>query len=116
MNSTCLTLCYALHHFEPLIRSNMRKDLREYNTKMIQTTIENNRSVNKLFRTMAPKKQILSLKEEDGSRVRNRQRIVERTKEFYEELYKSSDPSPSDSRNMDEEINPITSAEVKEAL
>src|SRR5271156_2370598 len=37
-----------------IIRSNMRKDLRVYTTKKIKETIEKNRSVNKLFRTMAP--------------------------------------------------------------
>jgi hypothetical protein len=97
------------------IRTNMRKDLRDYNKK-IKETIENNRGVNKLFRTMAPRKQIISLKEEDGTITRNRQRIVERTKEFFEKLYAPSGVNLPTISNIDQEISPITQEEIHEDL
>ena len=99
------------------VRSNMRKDIREYNTTMIKKTIESNRSVNLLFRRMAPKKQITSLKGADGRIITNRQKITQRAKD-YEYLYKSEDDQ---SRNMKteeegEEIEEITPEEVRRAL
>jgi hypothetical protein len=73
------------------IRVNMKNDIRKFNTTMIKETIENNKSINRLFQTNANKKQILSLKKADGSVTRNRHEIVDRAKEFYDQLYKSND-------------------------
>ena len=67
------------------------KEIRQFNCQLIQTTIENNKSLKKMKqKLMTGKKRLFKIRKEDGSMTSNQQEILERVKEFYSTLYTDS--------------------------
>eukprot|EP00795_Rhopilema_esculentum_P008434 gene8434-biopygen9492 len=99
---------------EPLL--DIREDIREHNTMRVKEAIENGKGLKKAtnnkegYEVMIP-----SLKEEDGSFISNRERILERCAEFYENLY--NDAAQNIIRaNAAEEVPPILDSEIEKAM
>lgn len=70
------------------IAKKQREDVRTFNMSVVEDAIVAGRSYKRARRnTSASQNQISSLKEEDGSTTTNRDRIIARTKEFYQQLY-----------------------------
>lgn len=57
---------------------------------------------------------VQSLKEEDGTATSNRERILERCAEFYENLYK--DAAQNIIRANAEEVPPVLDSEIEKAM
>ena len=97
------------------IRKKMREDIREYNTMRVKEAIENGKGLKKSLnnkegcRVMIP-----SLKEEDGTITTNRERILERCAEFYENLYKEAVQNII--RSNAEEVPPVLDSEIEKAM
>ena len=92
-----------------LVSKKQREDIRKYNLTTIQQTIEQGKGFKSAKKKLCiGKTQMTALKEEDGSVTRNRDRIVERAKQFYEKLYSSD----QDSNTIDdsEELNKLNSS------
>ncbi len=69
--------------------------LETFNTDRVRKELENIRSVKKVRRSLSiGKNQIIQLKEEDGTIISNRERIIKRAEEFYQDLYDSKTPVP----------------------
>ena len=91
----------------------MRQDLRETNTKKVKDAIENGRGLKKCKPGNGKKALIQALKEKDGSETMDRERILKRCAEFYQELYE--DPS-QDIRTTPADVTPhILKSEVEKA-
>ena len=72
----------------------MKEDIRKHDEKQIIGAIENSKSL-KLARKKQHlgKGQLISIMEEDGTHNHDKDRIVKRCVEFYEELYRPRRPS-----------------------
>ena len=72
------------------IRQGMKNDIKEYNEREISNAIEKNKSVKQTRRKQClGKSQLFSIMEEDGTTIHNKDRIITRCVEFYQELYRS---------------------------
>ena len=72
----------------------LRDDIREYNTMRVKEAVETGKGLRKATTKEECKVMIPSLKEEDGSIITNRERILETRAEFYEKLYEyAADPT-----------------------
>ena len=97
------------------IRKKMRQDLREFRTKEIEHALETGKGLKKCSSSNVGSKSLIqSLKEVDGSIIIDRERIVERCAEYYENLYK--DPFQSINATPAENIPPILLSEVEKAI
>ena len=67
------------------------------------------------FHLQAGRSQLLSVLEEDGTVSRNRNRIAQRAKEFYEKLFSSNQSMSSTSETTDE-FPHVTSWEVEKVV
>jgi len=97
-----------------IIRKNMRKDLREANMKRVKEAIETGKGLKKCTSGDGMKALIQALREKDGRETTDRQRILERCAEFYQELYK--DPSQDIQTTPADEIPHILASEVEKAV
>ncbi|XP_072020298.1 uncharacterized protein [Amphiura filiformis] len=85
----------GIHHIEytelcKTIRKRMTNEIRAHNTKMIQKTLEDNKSYKKTKQGLATgKSQIIALKGEDGNIISDRELVIKRVEEFYQDLYSS---------------------------
>ena len=97
------------------IRKSMREDIREHNTMRIREAIESGRGLQKAtYSREGCKVLIPSLKEQDGTVTTNRERILERCVEFYENLYK--DAAQNIVQKEAEEVPPILNSEIEHAM
>ena len=75
------------------IRKKLRDHKRMKNTELICTTIEKSCSLKEMAkRLQIVRKEITSLSDKDGNEIINRDKILNRIKEFYEHLYESKHP------------------------
>ena len=106
------------------LRKKMKEDIRAFNTGMVRKALENNRSVKTARRNLdIGKPQIQALKAEDGSVIINRDKILKRVEEFYQQLYdvQGSSATPSqkttpDDTGEEEPVPEVTPSEVERAL
>lgn len=114
-----------------VINKAIRSDLRKYNVKLAQDTIEANCNM-RVLRTklMNAKKEIFNLRDKTGAIQSDRNAILNIAKEFYENLYTSVQPQPTTAATTDdtqserpiitnvgsEEMPDITFEEVSAAL
>jgi len=97
------------------IRKSMREDIREHNTMRIREAIESGRGLQKATNSREGCKVLIpSLKEQDGTVTTNRERILERCVEFYENLYK--DAAQNIVQKEAEEVPPILNSEIEHAM
>ncbi|XP_072043115.1 uncharacterized protein [Amphiura filiformis] len=101
-------------------RKKMKTDIRNFNTEHVRREIENNRSVKKAKRSLViGKNQIIQMKEEDGTIINDRDRIIKRAEEFYQDLYDSKTPVPDVNlvpEHEEEDILDVGADEVEAAL
>ena len=70
------------------IRQNTKEDIRKHEEKQIIKAIENSKSLKQAIQKQRlGKGQLISIMEEDGTHIDDKERIVKRCVEFYEELY-----------------------------
>jgi hypothetical protein len=107
------------------INKAMRSDLRKYNVQLAQNIIEANCNMKVLRSKLTnAKKEIFKLRDKTGTIQTDRNAILNIAKEFYEDLFSSVRPSPTDAsedrpiiRNVGSEDMPdITVDEVKAAV
>ena len=92
----------------------MREDLRDYNTLKVKRAVESGKGIKKANNEQGRKVLIPSLKEQDGSITTDRERILERCAEFYENLCK--DTVHNITRTAAEEVPPIFDSKVEHAM
>jgi hypothetical protein len=98
------------------IRKKLREDIRNHNSKMIEATIEGNKSLKKTQKKLAHGKQkITSLLDKNGQEITEQDQILKRIEEFYEQLY-ASDKETEEPGNSFEPIPDVTDWEVKHAI
>ena len=72
------------------IRRKIKEDICKHNEKLIIKAIENSKSLKQARQKQRLwKGQVISIMEEDGTHIHDKDRIVKRCVEFYEELYRS---------------------------
>ena len=107
---------------DKLISKKQRQDIRSHNTKIVESTISQGRGFK-----LAKKKlnqgriQMCGIKGKDGTIIKCRERIMERTKEFYQELYASKNhtcahPSYKKDDVQKPFIPPVTTSEIHQAI
>ncbi|KAL3274143.1 hypothetical protein HHI36_015557, partial [Cryptolaemus montrouzieri] len=74
-------------------RTMIRRDLEEHYRKFAEDVIDKNKNL-KCFRRKEEKQQIVALKDEGGREIRNRNEIIEVTKQYYENLYNTQIERP----------------------
>ena len=102
-----------------LIRKKQRNDLRKHKATTIQRVIEQGKSFKMAKRQLnRGRLQFTSVLEEDGTLTTDRERIVERSREFYEKLYSSTrqEPPEADIKQQFEGFPNIKAWEVKSAV
>lgn len=81
------------------INKNMRSDLRKYNVKLAQETIEMNCNMRVLRSKLTnARKQIFKLRDKTGTIQSDQNKILDIAKQFYEDLYKSVRPKETTGR------------------
>lgn len=109
------------------IARNIRKDIRDYNKKHIQHTIEQNKSLKVLKRKLNnDRNEITKIKNKNGEITLNRKEILTVVEKFYKELYRSQkiiQNSPKETKrgtrviNQDsDELPEITRDEIRNAF
>ena len=108
---------------DKLISKKQRQDIRNHNTKIVENTISQGRGFK-----LAKKKpnqgriQMCSIKEKDRTITKYRERIMERTKEFYQELYASRNHTrahPTCSKDDTQKlfkVPQVTTSEIHQAI
>ena len=72
------------------IRRKIKEDIRKHDKQQIIKAIENSKSLKQARQKQRlGKGQLISVMEEDGTHIHDKDRIVKRCVEFYEELYRS---------------------------
>ena len=102
-----------------LIRKKQRNDLRKHKATTIQRVIEQGKSFKMAKRQLnRGRLQFTSVLEEDGTLTTDRERIVERSREFYKKLYSSTrqEPPEADIEQQFEGFPNIKAWEVKSAV
>lgn len=104
----------------------MRNDIRNYNVRLAESTIENNGNMKVLRAKLKnAKKLIFKLKDKQGVIQTDRNKILDIAKGFYEDLFRSKRPKSHAERSQprpvimnvgSEEMPEITEEEVKAAL
>jgi len=101
------------------IRKRMKTEIRNYNSKKVQETIEDNRSYKATKRKLTNgKSQMIAIKDEDGNIIYDRDQVINKVKDFYQNLYSSKvqvDP-PTINTDTEDSIPPIGADEVAKAL
>ena len=91
---------------------------RSHNTKIIQNTVDNNKSIKRTFKNISfEQNQIISLKDKEGNILHDRHKMSNRIKEFYEDLYdaKITNKAEENYKNQNE-IPDIILKEIEMAL
>ena len=93
------------------IRRKMKEDIRKHDEKQIIEGIENSKSLKQARQKQhLGKGQLISIMQEDGMHLHEKDRIVKRCVEFYEELYRSrrasADQDSRDDRTTTSSIDP----------
>ena len=93
------------------IRQKMKEDICKHDEKQIIEIIENSKSLKQAQQKQRlGKGQLISIMEEDGTQLHDKDRIVKRCLEFYEELYRSrrasADQDSHDDRTTTSTIDP----------
>lgn len=99
-----------------LIRKEMRKDIRNYNTKIINDTIENNKGP-KTFKKQINigKKEMTSLKDRTGRIITNRESILEEIEKYYTDMYTSRvEPNEEQKEESKKTIQNVGSEDIPE--
>uniref|UniRef100_A0A3P8U2M2 ribonuclease H n=1 Tax=Amphiprion percula TaxID=161767 RepID=A0A3P8U2M2_AMPPE len=86
----------------------------EHNTMKVKIAIESRKGLKKANNNQGRKVLIPALKEEDGTITTNRERIIERCAEFYENLYK--DAAQNFIRTTSEKAPTIIDCEIEKAM
>ena len=101
----------------------MREDIRKHDEKQIIDAIENRKSLKQASQKQRlGKGQLISIIKEDGTHIHDKDQIVNRCVEFYEELYKSrrssADQGSHDDRTTTSTIDPpsILPSEVEASI
>ena len=101
----------------------MKEDIHKHNEKQIIEAIENSKSLKQARQKQRlGKGQRISIMEEDGTHIHDKDRIVKRCVEFYEELYRSrrasADQDSRDDRTTASTIDPpsILRSEVEASI
>ena len=103
------------------IRQGMKDDIQAFNEKQVLEAIEKNKSLKHArCKQCIGKKQLISIMEEDGTQIHNRDCIVTCCVEFYQELYRSRrlqtntiEPQQPHRPSMDDAPPVILPAEVE---
>ena len=100
------------------IRPKMKEDIRKQDKKHIIEAIENNKSLKKARQKQRLGKcQLISIMEEYGMHIHDKDRIVERCIEFYEERYRkrraSADQDLRDDRTTTSSIDPTIHTTIR---
>ena len=101
------------------VHSAIKRDVRLFNCRMVEKTIENNKSFRQCKQQLSiGKNQISAIYRKDGTVSNNREEILERICDFYTELYAQTGvPTPTPSTNLEhEEVPPILCEEVERAI
>ena len=105
------------------IRRKMKEDIRKHDEKQIIEAIGNSKSLKQARQKQRlGKGQLVSIMEEDGTHIHDKDRIVKRCVELYEELYKSrrasADQDLHDDRTTTSSIDPpsILRSEVEVSI
>lgn len=104
------------------IHKEVRKDIRNYNTKMIKNAIEDNANMRVLRSKLSPgKHKITKMKDQQGNIISDNRKISEHIKDFYTHLYISSRPDPSITNTTvcnvgSEDVPEIAKQEIQAAL
>uniref|UniRef100_A0A3P9KP93 Endonuclease/exonuclease/phosphatase domain-containing protein n=1 Tax=Oryzias latipes TaxID=8090 RepID=A0A3P9KP93_ORYLA len=96
------------------IRKRLREDLREHNTRRVKEAIESGKGLKRAKEKEGYKVLISALKEQDGTVITNRERILERCAEFYETLYK--DAAQNIRKDKTEDVPSILDSEIEHAI
>ena len=99
----------------------MKDDIQTFNEKQVLEAIEKNKSLKHArHKQCIGKKQLISIMEEDGTQIHNRDHIVTHCVEFYQELYRSRrlqtntiEPQQAHRPSMDDTPSVILPAEVE---
>ena len=93
------------------IRRKMKEDIRKHDEKQIIEAIENSKSLKQARQKQRlGQGQLISIMEEDKTHIHDKDRIVKRCVEFYDELYRlrraSADQDSRDDRTTTSTIDP----------
>ena len=97
------------------IRKQMRNEIRNYNVSVVEKAISVNKGLKAAIKSLHNRKHIVALKAEDGTIIRDRNKIVERCAEFYSKLYSSKCARPISQRSLDN-VKPVLVSEVELAM
>ena len=87
----------------------MKDEIRQYNMKKIEQTIQEHRSLKRVKQQLIlGKSQIITMKSSDGSIINDRNEIISSVEEFYQDLYSSKNKLPTPDINIDEDQVPVT--------
>lgn len=104
MRSDETTTTEQLKEINRLISKAIRRDIRSYNQRQIQLTIENNKSMKVLRRNLqSGKKEMIKVKDQQGQVTTNREEILRIVEDFYRILLKSQKEA-SDISGMEPEM------------
>eukprot|EP00795_Rhopilema_esculentum_P012550 gene12550-biopygen2593 len=87
---------------------------REHNTMQVKEAIESGKGLKRAKEKEGCRVLIPALKEQDGTAITNRERILERCAEFYETLYK--DAAQNIRKEEAEDVPPILDSEIEHAI
>lgn len=97
-----------------------REELRRHNADVVENAAKQGKSLKAAKRKLGDgKHQFTGIKERDGTITKDRERILERAKEFYEELYSTTRNGPIDTSFLTprlQDVPAITKAEVEHAI
>ena len=97
-----------------VIKRMQRKDVNDWMARYIEDLAKMGKGLKMAKKQITQKQHIIEVKESDGSLTTDRERILSRTKEFYERLYHSTTLSPNNySRKEVSAVPDVTSWEVK---
>ena len=97
-----------------VIKRMQRQDIKDWTARYIEDLAKMGKGLKLAKKRISPKHHIFEIKDTDGSSTTDKERILSRTKEFYEKLYHSSTlPANDQSRNKVTVVPDVTSWEVK---
>ena len=95
-----------------VIRRKRKEDIRKQDEKQIVAAIENRKSLKQAIQKQRLRKgQLISIMEEDGTHIHDKERIMKRCFEFHKELYRSRRPSA----DQDSHDDPTTTSTIDPA-
>ena len=99
------------------IRKRLKEEIRQFNCHLIQTTIENNKSLKKMKqKLMTGTKRLFKIQKKDGSTTSNQQEILKRVKDFYLTLYDDNIEQVAADNSEKTDPPDVLPAEVRKAI